>query len=143
MSTPPRIGTTRPVSSVGCIRPPADQLAPGDPLPAPPADAAPVELLPPEDPCSRPERSTTASSQWDQPSWLDDRRPARSPTEPPSNQPVAPVDRPADPDVAPDVSGPPDADAEPTGAAAAPAGSIELPELPVRVPHASEVGPTL
>jgi hypothetical protein len=117
------------------------QLAPGDPLPAPPADAAPVELLPPESLFSSEVSFDDGIITWDQPSWLDERRPARSPTEPQSNQPVAPVDRPADPDVAPDVSGPSDAGAD-ADAAATPAGSIELPELPVRIPHASEVGPT-
>ena len=126
------------------LHPPAThQLAPGDPLPAPPADAAPVELLPPESLFSPDVSFDDGLITWDQPSWLDERRPARPTTEPPSNQPAPPEPTaPVDPDrPAPDVSGPPDADAD-ADAASTPPGSIELPELPVRIPHASAAGPT-
>ena len=126
------------------LHPPAThQLAPGDPLPAPSADAAPVELLPPESLFSPDVSFDDGLITWDQPSWLDERRPARHPTEPTSRQP-APAERPAPPSepaapvvrspgLAPDVPGRPDAGAH---AASTPPGSIELPALPVRIPHA-------
>ena len=117
------------------LHPPAThQLAPGDPLPAPPPDAAPVELLPPESLFSPEVSFDDGLITWDQPSWLDERRPARPTTEPLSNQPAGPVDRSVAPDVAPDASG--------ARAPSAQAGSTELPALPVRIPHASAAGPT-
>jgi hypothetical protein len=115
------------------------QLAPGDPLPAPSADAAPVELLPPESLFSPDVSFDDGLITWDQPSWLDERRPARPTTEPLSNRPV-PAERQAPPsEPAARVDRSPDAGAH---VAATPPGSIQLPALPVRIPHSATADPT-
>ncbi len=69
---------------------PADavDLSAGDPLPAPPSTAAPVEISPPESIFSEFSNDTDALIHWDEPSWLDERTPSATPA-------VAPVEAPS------------------------------------------------
>ncbi len=61
-------------------RPPnAIDLNPGDPLPAPPPTEMPVEIAPPESVFTDVSGDTDALIQWNEPSWLDERRTSNSP----------------------------------------------------------------